>query len=106
MSLQLDRELDHILGLQFGRRNVVQDVAGELSASGLCVVSGVAVNSMMHEGLNRARVSKDSCVRALCASSMMTTGRQSRSTLHNDRGTTPSAFFSSLDSISAESPVK
>ena len=61
---------------------------------------------MMHEGLNRARVSNDSSVRALWASSMMTSGRHSRNTFASECGIEPSSRFSSMASKVAVRPVK
>lgn len=49
--------------------------AADTLVSTLLSAAGVAVNSMMHDGLNRASVSNDRSVRALCASSTITTGR-------------------------------
>ena|GEM_PF-2987458 len=60
----------------------------------------------MHDGANRSSVSNDGFVRALCASSMMMTGFQSRSTLASDGITAPFSYLSSPASTSPGRPEK
>ena len=54
---------------------------------GVSFKSGVAVSSRIPDGRNRASVSNDNSVRALCASSTTTNGRRKRNTFANEYGT-------------------